>query len=60
MTKQTSNAKAYMYKMIYNKISVHCDKKLRVFQAPEKSTDAFNILIGFLQIVVDTKLYLVY
>ena len=35
MTKQTSNAKAYMYKMIYKKISVHCDKKLRVFHAPE-------------------------
>ena len=35
MTKQTSNTKTYMYKMIYKTISVHCDKKLSV-SMPQK------------------------
>ena len=35
MTKQTSNTKTYMYKMIYKTSSVHCDKKVSVFHAPE-------------------------
>jgi len=35
MTKQTSNTKTYMYRMIYKTSSVHCDKKVSVFHAPE-------------------------
>ena len=35
MMKQTSNTKTYMYKMIYNTLLVHCDKKLSV-SMPQK------------------------
>ena len=43
MTKQTSNTKTYMYKMIYNTLSVHCDKKLSVSMPQKFTSDGTNI-----------------